>query len=268
MRTKLIILSIAALCLSAAPAMAVVYPTAPVTFGTSDDPAGNMLQDIFNGMTILPNPGISSVNAATDALADNWDSYWHAAAGGSSVATIIVEVAGWKETNAFGIYDASNPSNSLQIFVGLDSAGATGKAYMTFYDDGTIKVIWDDGTPGPVTSSAFALDAFGRQTFGFYLDTPAGLWRSDTSLNIDGFDHMLAYQGKGDTIDLPSPFGTGDWTDNHFILAFEDKLNGGDKDWNDFVVLIESVTPVPVPAAILLGILGLGVAGLKLRKYA
>jgi hypothetical protein len=32
--------------------------------------------------------------------------------------------------------------------------------------------------------------------------------------------------------------------------------------------MVESVVPIPLPGAVLLGILGLGVVGLKLRKYA
>ncbi|HUU19406.1 MAG TPA: hypothetical protein VMW72_19810 [Sedimentisphaerales bacterium] len=212
------------------------------------------------------------MNTLTDALVDSWDSYWQPSAGGGAVATMIVEITSGAGAQTFGIYDASAPTTKLEIFAGVDSPGASGKAFLTFYSDGTIKVAWDDGIPGPVTSAPFAVDALFRPTFGFYLNT----WYSDNLLNSDNLDHMLAYQGKAtnpDTVLIP-PFASGDWTDNHFALAFEDGGTPsiwpapGDGDYQDFVVLIESVVPVPLPAAVLLGILGLGVAGLKLRKYA
>ena len=50
-----------------------------------------------------------------------------------------------------------------------------------------------------------------------------------------------------------------------YVIGFED---GTDWDYQDLVVEITNCAPVPVPAAVLLGILGLGVAGLKLRKFA
>ncbi len=81
---------------------------------------------------------------------------------------------------------------------------------------------------------------------------------------------MYAYQGEvsnPDRIQIP-PFAEGNWTNNMYMLAFEDLWNGGDRDYSDFVVMMESVTPVPVPGAVLLGMLGLSAAGIKLRKYA
>jgi len=51
---------------------------------------------------------------------------------------------------------------------------------------------------------------------------------SDTLHNADGADHMYA-------------------------LVFEELRDGGDRDSSDFVVMMESVTPVCVPGAILLG---------------
>ena len=88
---------------------------------------------------------------------------------------------------------------------------------------------------------------------------------------------MYAYQGTGDTVEI-SPWDPGDWTDNEYVLAFEDLVatwtnqdgSQGTSDWDytDFVVMVESVNPVPVPGAVLLGILGLSAAGIKLRRFA
>jgi hypothetical protein len=104
--------------------------------------------------------------------------------------------------------------------------------------------------------------------FGFYLETTNGTFYSDSLLN-GGNDHMLAFEGTGeDTVQI-GLFAPGTWGTNEYILAWEDlpfSSAGCDQDYQDFVVMVESVSPVPVPAAVLLGALGLGAAGLRLRK--
>ena len=269
MKTKLIILSIAALCFSAAPVLADIYPTGPsgVIVDVPDLGETN-LQNVLNNITVAPTPGVSSVDVKNDAILDVWDSYWEPTAGGGTYATMIVEITAGATSHVFGIYDAANPGVTAQIFVGADLPGY--KSTIDFYASGVIQIVTKNlaGTiVGTSTSTApFAVDSFGTPTFGFYLDS----WKSDTALNSDGKDHMVAYQGKATNPDKIQifPFSAGDWTDNHFILAFEDGYNLGDVDYQDFVVLIESVNPVPVPGAVLLGILGLSAAGIKLRRFA
>jgi len=250
--------------------MADVYPTDPVTFGSSSE---DTLQEIFDDMTVGPVAGTSSVITTTDALTEDYDSLWNPAAG-ATTATMIVELAGWNRTTSFGIYDAGDTSNTVQIFPGSADAGTLGSRALINFIGGTVVVVYLDGSPSQVSSSPFKLNSLGSSVFGFYLDATAdatgGYWYSDTDLNSDGTDHMLAYQGKGDIVSI-SPFDPGAWTENHFALAFEDKAYGAsgyDGDFNDFVVMIESVTPVPVPGAILLGMLGLSAVGIKLRKHA
>jgi hypothetical protein len=177
---------------------------------------------------------------------------------------MIVEITANSTSHTFGMYDASNQGTTVQIFAGGDVPG--GKATIDFYASGWIKV--NTALSGDVWSNAaFAVDPVTEApTFGFYLSN----WYSDTTLNSDGMDHMLAYQGKAtnaDKIKIP-PFAAGFWTDNHFIMAWEDGNNLGDGDYQDLVILMESVNPVPVPGAVLLGILGLSAAGIKLRKFA
>ena len=50
-----------------------------------------------------------------------------------------------------------------------------------------------------------------------------------------------------------------------YLVAFDP---GRDADYQDMLALVEGVNPVPVPGAVLLGMLGLTAAGVKLRKYA
>lgn len=63
-------------------------------------------------------------------------------------------------------------------------------------------------------------------------------------------------------------FGTGTGS---FAMSFGSPVSllvCSDGSWYDIAIDNLQVVPVPVPAAVLLGILGLGAAGWKLRKYA
>jgi len=269
MKTKLIILSIAALCFSAAPVLADIYPTVgPGGMVLGDNGYEDNLQEVLDGITVYPTVGVSQVTTTDDAILDDWDSYWEPTAGGGAFATMVVEITSGARSQIFGLYDASNPGTTVTIFLGPEAPGY--KSTISFLSTGMIKVTTEDTLLNPVSTkwstAPFAVDALGAPTFGFYLNS----WKSDTALNSDGKDHMVAYQGKATNADklLISPYSAGDWTDNHFIVAWEDATNLGDGDYQDLVILLESVNPVPVPGAVLLGILGLSAAGIKLRRFA
>jgi len=249
MKARLLVLGFTALCLGAAPAMADM-------FGDN----GVALQTVLNDRT-APYPGTSSVNVKTDAILDGSDAYWAIEASGASATTLVFNLsASYAGTNVFGLYDMSDPTQKVPVFVG---AAATGTSH-------TVRILMD----GTVTlDNVDTTKNFARNAFGYYLDATVGngnsdaVFYSDTLLNKDHVDHLYAYAGKGDMFWVP-PNWPGIWSANEFVLAFEDLWNGGDKNYADIVLMVESVSPVPVPAAVLLGFLGLGAAGLKLRRFA
>jgi hypothetical protein len=79
-----------------------------------------------------------------------------------------------------------------------------------------------------------------------------------------GHDQMVAFRGDGDSIMIGN-YAAGPWGQNEFLLAWEDILGqGSDRDFNDFVAIVESVSGVSEPTT--LALLGLGLLALGALK--
>ena len=211
---------------------------------------GAALQDVFNDITTNPVAGSSSINVATDCLAN--DALWSIQGAGAAIQTIVIELAAFAGQNTFGIWDADNPTNFVEIFDGASAAGSQG--ILSIMLDGSVRVNFDD------TGVDFAANKF-----GWYLDSSAntggGFWYSKSDLNSDSTDHMAAYQGNGNDKIQIAGFAPGTFGQDEYILAFEDlDCISCDGDYTDFVVIVESVEPVPEPGT--LALFGFGLAGL------
>jgi len=232
-------LGLAALCISSVPAMADL----------------TALQGIMDGFTVTP-LGNSSIDADTDMLPALVDQYWSIDGSGGSVSTLVVSLTAPLVGDGFGVFDYLNTGKNVQLF--SDGAAAGAQALLGIAPGGSVFVNFVDS----------GVD-FGGNLFGFYLTSGNSTLYSDPQFNPATVDHMYAYRGNGsDEIQLPG-WSSGKWTTSEYLLAWETgvPVPGTADDFTDFAVMIESVSPVPVPAAVLLGFLGLGAAGLKLRRF-
>jgi hypothetical protein len=230
---------------------------------------GVALQAVLDGITTAPVAGQSSVDVTTDYVGS--DSLWSIhGSGGSSSAIVYNLGAGFASGNTFGIYDATDPSKKVVLFSG-GSAGdqtflglkADGSVFINNIDTGVDFAANNFGywlnTPEVVVTTSRGATRLQQPTYTYY---------SETGLNPDALDHFLAYQGNGvDTIQIPG-LAEGTWSESEYIFGWEDLFGGGDKDYEDLVIIAESVGPsVPDYGATLalLGIGMLGLAGLRRR---
>ncbi len=146
---------------------------------------------------------------------------------GTPNQTILFQASGYSSVHRIGIYDPSNPA-AINYLVGGASTGLP-------------------------TSANFAPSG----VFGLALDTPNGVFYSQTGLNGDGVQHSAAIRERD---------SHGTLVDCSYIIAWEDLRGGGDLDYNDIGVRVSGVMPaVPEPGSFAL-ICGTGVAMIGLRR--
>ncbi len=169
-----------------------------------------------------------TINVTTDQLDAQ---VWSDNVSGNAEFTLMIELAGNAASNAYGIYNTTLASPPLlQVFPGAATAGW----FATVHFSGTTVVVtlFDNNS---IIQGQTTYGGVDPTHFGFYLQGPGGTFYSQDARNAGGNAQMLTFAGTG--------LEFGDWWECFEDLPFG---NTGLTDFEDAVMLLQSVTPVPV----------------------
>ena len=170
-----------------------------------------------------------SINVNTDQDATQT---WSHTVSGTTTYTVQFQSSPNSNVQQFGLYNASAVIPPL-FFLLSGSVGPLGFSTATFKPGNIVVVNRFDALSNFLSTTTFG--GVDPNNFGFYLSVPAGTVFTQDSRNPGGLARALAYQGTG--------ANAGTW-----FLCWDEPLAGapGDQDFDDLVVLMESVNPTPV----------------------
>lgn len=202
---------------------------AACSFGRGSGEAS--LQSVFDQVL-----GSGALDAAADCVSAADARVWSAPA--EAVATIIVELAGFAPQNRFGIYQGDESNNRITLFDGADGAGA----------GSTVRFV-ASGAGYQVSVNGKPQGEIGGTQFGFFLAAPTGdVFFSDPARNPDGANQLYAYRGTNGAF-IGGPLAGQSFASSMYLLAFEDlPARRGDRDFQDFVGVVNFIAHVPLPA--------------------
>jgi hypothetical protein len=189
-------------------------------------------QIVFNSASLqaylTTNDG--GINANTDQVDGQ---VWKSSVSGNATFTLMIELAGNAPQNAIGVYNTADPPNPPLFLVFPGAATAGWFATCHFGPGGALTVLLYDQNAVQQGNTNYA--GVNRNSFGFYLQGPGGTFYSQDGRN-GGNAQILTYLGTDANF--------GDWWE-----CFEDMPWGvGDNDFDDSVLLLQSVVPTPAHA--------------------
>jgi hypothetical protein len=179
---------------------------------------------------------LNTNDGGINVLTDQVDAQvWTSSVSGNATFTLMIELAGNAAQNDIGIYNTADPPNPPLFLVFPGAATAGWFATCHFGPGGSLIVLLYDQNAIFQGQNNYA--GVNRMSFGFYLQGPGGTFYSQDARNAGGFAQVITYLGTGQNF--------GDWWE-----CFEDLsvAGGSDKDFEDAILLLQSVAPTPVSA--------------------
>jgi hypothetical protein len=170
-----------------------------------------------------------TINVNTDQDANQT---WTHTVSGTTTYTIEFQSSPNAAIQQFGLYNASAVIPPL-FFLMSGSVGPLGFSTATFKPGNIVVVNRFDALGNFLSVTTFG--GVDPNNFGFYLSVPAGTVFTQDSRNPGGLARAISFQGTG--------VDAGTWW-----LCWDEPGTGGpgDQDFDDLVVLMESVNPTPV----------------------